>query len=319
MPPASDRPGRTSPRSPRPRRRRGLVTLLLVAGIIAALGCSVAVWLNRQAISNQGWAQTSPHLLADAHIRAAVGTFAVDELFQRTHVASALHSLLPAGLADAALSRLRSLGRHLAAGILASRPARAVWNTANRQAHRQLLEILDHGGRGREVSLDLTPLLSDLVRALENSAPVKAIPSSGQLFTLGSPHTGQIPLLTSDQVEQARGAVNAVRGASIVLALAAIALFAAAVAAAGGWRSVALACVGWCLIAVGALVLVARFVLAPLLADGLAASSTYRPAVKATWTIATTELRTGAVATLIGGGILLIVGLTSRALTARRG
>ncbi len=301
----------------RRRPRRSLVTVLLVLASVAALVGSFAVWLDRQALSPAGWQTTSSQLIASPQVRRGVGTFAVSELFAQTHVAGTLRSALPAAVAEPILRTLRSLGLRLAAGILASRPARDVWNAANRQAHRDLLAILDRGGHRGEVSLDLSSLFADLIRALERSAPVRAVPGGGQLFTQVSPHAGQLPILSADQVGKARAAVNAVRGLSVVLTLAAIVLFAVAVASARGWRTVALRRAGYCLLAVGAIVLVARRVLAPALADALVSAPAYRQAADATWTISTTELRNVAVAILAGGGVLVIAGLATGALSSR--
>jgi hypothetical protein len=302
------------------RRRRALVALLLGLGSAAALVGSFAVWLDRQALSPGGWQTTSSQLIASPPIRRGVGTFAVSELYARTNVAGALHSALPPALAEPALRTLRSLGLRLAGGILATPAARRVWNTANRQAHRDLLEIIDHGGRRGTVALNLRPLLVDLVRALAASAPVRAIPGGRQLFALGSPHAGEIPILRADQVDRVRGAVKAVRGLSVALLGAAV-LFALAVASASGWRSIAVRRVGYCLLAIGALILLARRVLAPALADALVSAASYRRAAGAAWTIATTELRDVAVAILIAGGVLVLAGLATRAVIGdpRRG
>jgi hypothetical protein len=294
------------------RPRRPVVALLLVLGSLATLTSSFAWWLDRQALSTGGWQTTSSQLIASPQVRRAVGTFAVDELLRRTNAAQQLHALLPAAVADPLLRRLRSLGRRLAAGILAGRPARVVWNTANRQAHRDLLRILDRGGTRGEVTLNLEPLLEDLVRALHANALVRALPGGGtQLFALGSPRAGAIPILSAEQVGEARAAVNAVRGLSILLAVAAVVLLASAVLVARGWRAVVVVRIGVCLILVGAAVLVGRAVVAPALADALVSSSTYRPAARAAWTIGTTELRDTAVAILIAGGALLIGGLAA--------
>jgi hypothetical protein len=294
------------------------VIALLVIGSASALVGSFAAWLDRQALSPSGWQTTSSQLIGSPQIRRGVGMFAVDELYAQTNVAGALHSVLPSAVADPALRTLRTLGLRLAAGILASREARLVWNAANRQAHRELLTILDHGGQRGEVSLNLRPLLEELIGALQASAPVKAIPGSGQLFTLGSPSAGEIPILSADQVDQARGAVNAIRGLSVGLLVAAIVLFAAAVASASGWRSIAVRRVGYCLLAVGVVVLMARRVLAPALANALVSASTYRQAARAAWTISTTELRDVAVTILVCGGVLVLVGLAAGAVVSRR-
>ncbi len=302
-----DRPDR------RPRPRRTLVALLLVVASAAALVGSFAAWLDRQALSPGGWQTTSSQLIASPQIRRGVGTFAVQELYAQTNVAQALRSSLPPAAVGPALRTLRSLGLRLAAGILAGRRAVIVWNRANRRAHHELLRILDHGAPRGEVSLDLSSLFAELVRALEQSAPVRAVPGGGQLFTQVSPHAGQLPILSADQVDQARGAVHAIRGLSVVLAVAAIVLFAAAVASASGWRSIAIRRVGYCLLGVGAVILLARRVLAPALADALVSASPYRHAADAAWTIGTTELRDVAVVFVICGGLLVLAAVAAGA------
>jgi hypothetical protein len=298
------------PADERRRSRRSLVTLLLVLGSAAAFAASFALWLDRQALSPTGWQTTSSQLIASPQIRRAVGTFAVDELLRRTNAAEELRSVLPAALADPLLGRLRSLGLRLAAGILATHPARVVWNAANRQAHRDLLHILERGGNRGEVTLNLEPLLADLVRSLHADPLVRALPGGGkQLFALGSPSAGAIPILSADQVDKARAVVNAIRGLSILLTVAAIGLFGVAVASARGWRMAAGRRVGVCLTLVGAVVLVLRAVIAPPLANALVASSTYRPAARAAWTISTTELRDIAIGMIVVGILLFAAGL----------
>lgn len=310
---------RHAPAEGRRRPRRGLVTLLIVLGCAAALVGSFAAWLDRQALSPNGWQTTSSELIANSQIRHGVGTFAVDELFARTNVAGLLRSALPAAVAQPALRTLRSLGLQLAAGILATREARVAWNRANRVAHRELLAILDHGGQRGEVTLNLTPLLAQLIRALEASAPVKAIPGGGQLFTVGSARAGAVPILSAPQIAHARAVVNAIRGLSVGLLVAAAVLFAAAVVSASGRRSIAVRRIGYGLLVVGAVVLVARALLAPTLADALVSRSTYRKAADAAWTIATTELRDIAIAILVCGGVLVLAGLAGGAVASRRG
>lgn len=292
-------------------RARPLVALLLILGSAAAFVGSFAVWLDRQALSDAGWTRTSSDLIANRTIRSAIADDAVQELLAAARVPQTLRSVLPDPVAAQALETLRGLGRRLASGILASRTARAVWRTANRQAHRELMAILDrrHHTNAR-VSLNLTPLLGDLVTALDASAPVRALPGGGQrLLHVGSPRAGELPVLRADQVRPARAAVNAVQGLSVALPLAAVVLFAMAVAIAGGWRSIATRRAGYCLLAVGAVVLVARRLLAPALADALVASSADRRAADAAWMISTSELRDVAVAILIAGAVCVALGM----------
>jgi len=288
---------------------------------VAAFAGSFAVWLDRQALSDAGWARTSSHLIANQQIRDALGDYAVRELLTAAHVPGTVRSLLPEPIAAQVLTTLRGLGRRLAASILASAPARTVWGRANRQAHHELMAILDRRAAGNvRVSLNLTPLLGDLVKALYASAPVQALPGGQRLFDVGCAGAGELPVLRGDQVRRVRAVVNAVRGLSVVLSVAAAALFAAAVAVAVGWRRVVLRRAGYCLIAVGALVLVLRWLGGPALADTLvaASSASTQGAVRAAWTIATSELRDTAVAVLLAGAVCVGLGLLSSAGARRR-
>jgi hypothetical protein len=120
-------------------------------------------------------------------------------------------------------------------------------------------------------------------------------------------------------VSTARATVNAIRGLSVGLLVAAAVLFAAAVASARGWRSIAVRRVGYCLVVVGAGVLAARALLVPALADALVSGSTPRAAAHAAWRIATTQLRDTAIVILVCAGVLILAGVTSGALAPRRG
>jgi hypothetical protein len=301
------------------RPRTGLVVALLAVAMLTALTGSAAVWLDRQVISNRGWAQTSPRLIANRDVRTAVARFAVDELYRQTHVASIVDQVLPAPLDAPALTRLRALGLRLAQSILATGTARTVWNAANRVAHRDLLADLDRNANGR-ISLDLTVLLHRLIAQLVDNPLVKAIPGGGQrLFVLSAPRPGQIPILSAAQVRRARGTVNGIRGLSVVLTAATVLLIALAVMVARGWRGQALTAAGVCLAIVGGAILAARALIAPALADGLvsASASAYRPAAKAAWLIGTTQLRTAGIVCAVAGGVLALVGVVGRALGPR--
>ena len=136
---------------------------------------------------------------------------------------------------------------------------------------------------------------------------------------MGSPRAGEVPVLSASQIAHARAVVNGIRGLSVGLLFAAVVLFAAALASARGWRSIAVRRIGYCLLVVGAGVLVARALLAPALADALVAGFTYRKAADAVWTIATTELRDTAITILVCGGVLILAGLATGAVRSRRG
>ncbi|MFZ0040800.1 MAG: hypothetical protein WAK93_05800 [Solirubrobacteraceae bacterium] len=292
----------------RPRRHRGFVALFLILGTLATLVACVAVWLDQQALDTDNWEQTSSHLIANPAIRHAVGSYAVQQLFVQTDVRGTLSHVLPEPLVGPTVDELRRLGGHLANAILSKRSAVDTWRQANRQAQHQLLTILDQSGdQNRAVVLNLEPLLRDLIKALLGSTIVQALPGGGtQLFGTASPHAGQIVVLRPDQVQRASDVVNGIRGLSLVLPLAAVALFAAALLLAVGWRVAALGRVGLCLAGAGVLVLVARRLIESAAANYLVSDPTYRSAGRAVWLIGTSELRDAAVITLVVGLVVLI-------------
>lgn len=302
-----------------PRRHRPLVALLLVLGALAALGASGAVWIDRQALDTANWADTSSRLIVNPRIRRAVAGYAVRSAFSAAGIDRALRQALPAPLATAAEARVRGLAQRVAARLLAGGAARRAWRMANRQAQRQLLAILARRGRpGEAVTLNLAPLLHDLLRAVAGNAIVQALPGGGRLLGAVPAGSGRLVVLRGDQVRRARGAVDAVRALAVALPVAAVVLLTLAVAAARGWRRIALRRAGYGLIAVGVIVVAARALLAGPLADALVSSGTDRAAARAAWMIATAELRDTAVIVGACGVAAVAVGwLASAAVTAR--
>lgn len=294
----------------------GAIAVSLVLATIAAFAAIYGLWLNRQALSTRGWTNTSSHLIANNEVRGAVADVAQRELFAAVHVDRVLGSVLPSVAAGPAERGLAGLARRLAGSILASRAARTVWRTANQQAHRQLLEILADRRRG-PVYLDLTPLLGDLVRALDSSAPVAAIPgASSRLFVIGAPHAGRLQVLSADQVDRVRGVVNAVRRFTVALCIAAAAWFALAVVMARGWPAGALAAVGCCAMIAGAAALGARALLGSVLSHQLVPASEplIRRGTQAAWLVGSSQLRTLGLEVAVAGGVVMFVGLMLRAL-----
>jgi hypothetical protein len=291
---------------------RWLGALLLVLGLLCSLVASVGWWLSHEILSPSGWRSTSPALIADGDVRGAVGRFAVDELFRKTDVEKTLDSLLPTPTAGRLLSELRARGLDLAGEILTSPRARAVWEKANAQAHHELLSILDHGRSGN-VALDLSPLLRELTRELLDSVPASLVRTAErhQLLGLSGSHPGNVPIFSARQVRQARPAVQTLRGLTLALGTAAVALFGTAILAARGRRARALVGVGACLIAAGALLFLTRELLVPVLAHRLVHNNTYRSGVQAAWLISTTELGTTGMWLLILGVAAVLLGATA--------
>jgi len=305
----------------RPRRHGGLMTVLLVLALLLTLGAAIAIWLDRQALSNRGWTDTSAKLLENPQVRTAVADEIVTQLFQRAHADRELSSAL-GPLAPAAEQQLRSLATQVAITTLESKQVRRAWRVANSQAHRQVVADVEHN-RDQGVYLQLTPIVNDLLDALRASQPIKALPSVVRqlLADLQIGNAGRVRILRADQVRTVRVAVNTIRNLVLVLSLLAGICFVLAILVATGRRLRAIAYVGVCLAICGGLLLAARALIGPALADSLvpASASANRAAVRATWLIGSTQLRTAAIIALIAGGVLLVGGAGAAVESARRG
>jgi hypothetical protein len=304
----------------RPRRLGGLMTLLLVLALLLTFGAATAIWLDRQALSNRGWTDTSTGLIENAQIRTAVADQIVTQLFAQGNVHHELSSAL-GPLAPAAEHQLRSLGTRLAVITLKTKPVKRAWRVANSQAHRQLVADIERN-RDQDVYLQLTPIVNRVLDAWRASQPIQALPSVVRhLLDIQVGDAGRVLVLRADQVRRVRVAVNTIRNLVLVLSLLAGICFVLAIAVATGQRLRAIAYVGVCLAICGGLLLTARALIGRGLADQLVPPSApaNRAAVRAAWLVGTTQLQTTAIILLVVGGVLLIGGAAAAIESARRG
>jgi hypothetical protein len=297
---------------------RFLVAVLLVLATLAVIVGSFAVWVDRQLLDTSDWTDTSTQLIANPTIRQTVGTFVVEQVFQDTKLDRRLGS-------DPASRRATRRVKRFAAGLVARELATAggmkTWLVANRQAHRELLRILngDHtlvSRHGGDVVLNLDPLVDDVTNGLADEPAIAAVIGNhpGELVGGLVPHAGRVVIMRSTQLQEAQDGVNAIRGLAVVLPVAALVMFALALLLARAWRRRVIHRIGWCLIVAGACVFALRLLLGSRLVDSLITAGWVRPAAKDAWLIATTDLRTSAYITIaVGMGIVVVAWLTGRA------
>ena len=131
-----------------PRRgRRRLVKVLLVLASILAFVSIFSVWVERQALDTNEWVSTSGQFLQNDTIRTAVGNYLVDQLYDNVNVKKQIGNILPGGVkkfAGPASAGLRQVAGSAADKILQTSTAQSLWETANRDAHEQLLAVLYH-------------------------------------------------------------------------------------------------------------------------------------------------------------------------------
>jgi hypothetical protein len=214
---------------------------------------------------------------------------------------------------------LRELADRSANELLERPRAQVLWENANREAHKQLLKVVNGGGNvvsteGGDVTLDLKTLLDETE---------KRVGVGGRIQKKLPPDAAQIKILRSDQLELAQDGAHALRVLAIVLPAVAILLFALAVYLARGWRREALRAVGFGLAIAGAAALLGRTAAGNAVTNALTSTESVRPAVHDAWGISTSLLKQAASATLAYGVVVFLAawlsGPTRLAVSVRRG
>lgn len=323
----SARPAPKSP-APAPPSRRWLVEAILAFAVVLSVFAVLAVWINRQLLDTTSWTNTSSQLLADPKIQSAVGGVLVNELFSSVDISAKVKSVLPsqaAELAAPATAGLRALAVQVAPQVLSSATVQNAWRQANRTAQQELLRILDGGSKtvstsGGVVALQLHPLLTQLASQLglqEHLASVQSklqgAPSTAartavkeKLGVTLPPLSGRIVILRSSQLKTAQNIAKAIKGFALLLPAIAIGLFLLALWLADGWRRVAVRSIGWCLIAIGVIVVLARRLIGDSIVDSLVTVPSNKPAAHQAYAIGTSLLYDAAIA-LITYGVVVVI------------
>jgi hypothetical protein len=287
------------------RGRRRLVKALVVLGSVLAFLSVFAIWTERQALNTSDWVDTSDKLLQNEEIRAAVGNYLVDQLYENVNVKQELKSLLPGEtkqLAGPVSGGLRQVAGSGADQLLKSSTAQSLWEDANRSAHEQLVSVLEDKGEAvstseGNVSLNLGSLVTNLADQVGFGADLaEKLP----------PDAGQVVILRSDQLKTAQNIAIAVKGLALLLSILTFAAFAAAIYLSRDQRWVTILFCGIGLIAAGFAVIVARHVAGGIVVGQLVVDESVKPAGEATWSIAT-SLMTSIATTVIVVGVLFSI------------
>jgi hypothetical protein len=284
------------------RGRRRTVKALVAVGSVLAFLSVFAIWIERQALNTPDWVTTSDQLLHNSTIRAAVGEYLVDQLYENVNVEKELREILPGDtkeLAGPAAGGLRQVAGDGAEKVLETSTAQSLWEEANRSAHEQLVEVLEEKGNtvsteNGDVSLNLGSLLTNLAGQVGLGADLaEKLP----------PEAGQIKILHSDQLKTAQNIALAVKGLALLLSILTFAAFAGAIYLArdGRWVTVLFSGIG--LIAAGFAVIVARHIAGGIVVDELVTAESAKPAGEAAWSIGT-SLMTSIATTVIVVGVL---------------
>ena len=300
-------------------RAIGARTLTVVAAILALVG-SLAFYVERTLLSEDGFEEIATELIQSPEIRSQVAATAVEELNANVDVEQEIANRLPEAQKALApvLAGVVQQGAQEAANRLLERPRiQTLWVRTATATQRQVVKLLDDEGRfveteGGVVVLDLRPIIvaigneSGLVASLADRLP---------------PDSGRVTIVTSEQLGTAQTVTRILRALADWVWIIALLLAAAAVWVAKGRRRIELRAIAIAVIVVGVLELLVRRVAGTYLVDQLTTDAT-RPAGQDVWSILTLGLADRGWVLIILGLLLLVgvwlVGSTGLAGRARR-
>jgi hypothetical protein len=299
-------------------RATGVWVVLVLAGLLLLLS-SFAVWVNRVALNTGVFTDTSSSLLDNDQIRSAVANRAVDELFANVDVQAEVETQLPEdykGLSGAATAGLRQASYQIVDRALEQPVFQDLFRVALEESHTTLVQVLEGGGdrvstAEGEVILDLRAIIIEATDRIGiGDQVVDRIPADA----------GQIVILRSDELDTAQNVFQLLKTLAWVLPLLTLAAFGIAVWLARDRRR-AVRGIGWVLVAVGLVGLVAARLTRNYVVDSLVARRDDREAASDAWDILT-DLMRGSFRLMIVVGLLFVLaawlaGPSRRALTAR--
>ena len=174
-----------------PRTQTTCQRALVVLGSVLAFLSVFAIWTERQALNTDDWVNTSGRLIQNSTIRAAVGNYLVDQLYENVDVEKELKEILPGDTKDLAgpvSGGLRQVAGSGAEKVLETSTAQELWEDANRTAHEQLLAVLEDKEEAvsteeGKVSLNLGSLITNLADqvGIGQNLAEKLPPDAGQI------------------------------------------------------------------------------------------------------------------------------------------
>lgn len=295
--------------------RRIGVTALLVVGTLLWTAFGLGVWAKRQALDTNNWVDTSGELLENEQIRSALAVFIVDQLYDSEAVQQRIEESLPPrldGLAGPAAAGLKEIARRNAPRVLGTAAALNAWEAANRTAHSQLLNIVDDGVLGRNVSLDLKSLVEEV-------ASGTGLPASAADRL--PPQVASLEVATPDELDNVRDLLHLFETIIWVLLVLALACFGGAVALSADRRRAVLN-LGACLMFAGLAIIAFRTLAGKYVVDSLAEAPNAHDIADEAWGIATRLMVDVAQGTLLFGFFVVLgawlVGPGRRATAVRR-
>jgi hypothetical protein len=301
-------------------RRVAVYLLLLVAGLLLFVS-ACAVWVNRLALNTDQFADTSSELIADRTIREAIAVRAVDELYDNVDVKAELEKQLPKDLqraAGVAAAAGREGAYWVAERALRQQALQRVWRATVRQAHAELVAVLEGGGttvstQEGVVNLDLRPIVLDTAERLGIRETVEdQLPAD----------VAQVQILRSDELDAAQTVFQLLKTLAWFLPVLMILLLGLAVLVARGRRRETVRNAGVVVAAAAVVGLVAVTMTGSYIVDALATDTDTRAAADDAWGIVTKLLRSALWWQIVVGVLVVLAtwlaGPSRYALTGRQ-
>lgn len=261
--------------------------LVFIASIVSVLAIP-SIWAKDQALNSTQWATTSSKLLEDESVRHAVSDFLVDQLLGKGKARG--HKIK------------RDWARKQIFNALGSDEVVALWKEANRQTHKALITVVEEGddkGLSRDGNLVLN--LNQIARKVARKIGVKTSKLPATRF--------EVEIFTTKEVDTARDIDSTIKNASLILPLAALALYLLAVVLASGRRLIALLGCGISIAVAGAFVLIARDITGDLLTNDITSTDMTEKAANSVWSITTSLLEKDAQKAVYLGLVIVAIAI----------
>ena len=302
------------------RGRSIAVWVLVVLAAILLLLSAFAVWVNRVALNTDVFVDTSTELIQDDEIRSAVATRSVDELFTAVDVQAELETQLPADyqrLSGPASAALREASYRVVDRALQQPRLQRLWALTLEQTHRTLVDVLEGGGD--RVSTEEGVVALDLELIMLEVAD--RIGLRDQVADNVPENVGSIEILRSEELDAAQSITQLLKVLAWVLPILALVAFILAAWLSRDRRRLVRR-IGFALLVVGIVGLVAIGVVGNYVVDSLVSETENEVAAENAWSILT-ELLRRSFWFMIPVGILLVVaswlaGAGRQAVGARR-
>lgn len=189
-------------------RRVTAALLVMIAGF-CLVASVVGLWAANTTLNTDRWVATVAPLPKNPQVAAAVSEYATTEVFQVLNVDQRLKEVLPpqaAFVVGPITGQVREYLQRTVNNVVRSDRFQQIWIQANRQAHQQALAILEGrsdvvSARGDQVSIDLLPLINQVIRQLSDQLPTLF----GRDINLPDLSSGAIPANLRSIVESRLG------------------------------------------------------------------------------------------------------------------